>query len=121
VARKSCQIDHVIPVSRGGTNSDDNLALACRRCNIAKGASAGHPCQWCDGLTWDGQPHVGICRRRQPELVDVTMFADRHPWSPLAWRKCAQRLVPTWADGGTVYIPPEHAERIAWHLRREAA
>ena len=29
-------IDHKIPKSKGGTNADDNLLLACRRCNEAK-------------------------------------------------------------------------------------
>lgn len=30
-------IDHVIPISRGGTHAQDNLRLACRKCNEAKG------------------------------------------------------------------------------------
>ena len=30
--------DHVIPKSRGGSNSLDNLVLACRLCNTEKGA-----------------------------------------------------------------------------------
>ena len=29
-------IDHVIPWSRGGRNGDDNLVLACERCNMKK-------------------------------------------------------------------------------------
>jgi 5-methylcytosine-specific restriction endonuclease McrA len=32
-------IDHVIPLSRGGKDHIDNLALACRECNERKGAS----------------------------------------------------------------------------------
>jgi hypothetical protein len=28
--------DHVIPVSRGGTNDDENLATACETCNLRK-------------------------------------------------------------------------------------
>lgn len=31
------QVDHVIPVSRGGTNEMGNLVVACRACNIGKG------------------------------------------------------------------------------------
>lgn len=30
-------IDHVIPLSRGGTNELSNLRPACRECNMAKG------------------------------------------------------------------------------------
>lgn len=31
-------IDHIFPVSRGGTNAVSNLALACAACNLSKGA-----------------------------------------------------------------------------------
>lgn len=31
------EVDHVIPVSRGGTDDIGNLVAACRRCNIGKG------------------------------------------------------------------------------------
>ena len=30
-------IDHVIPVSKGGTNDRKNLAYVCARCNLSKG------------------------------------------------------------------------------------
>jgi 5-methylcytosine-specific restriction endonuclease McrA len=30
-------IDHLLPVSRGGTNDVSNLDVAHRRCNIARG------------------------------------------------------------------------------------
>lgn len=32
------QLDHVFPVTLGGTNAIDNLLTACRDCNIGKGA-----------------------------------------------------------------------------------
>ena len=31
-------IDHKIPVSKGGDNSFDNLALSCPKCNLSKGS-----------------------------------------------------------------------------------
>lgn len=31
-------IDHVIPVSRGGTNEPQNLTTACQSCNLSKGS-----------------------------------------------------------------------------------
>jgi hypothetical protein len=32
------ECDHVVPLSRGGTNDDDNLVTACRSCNRSKHA-----------------------------------------------------------------------------------
>lgn len=31
------EIEHIVPISRGGTNSRTNLTLACRACNQKKG------------------------------------------------------------------------------------
>jgi 5-methylcytosine-specific restriction endonuclease McrA len=31
------EVDHVIPRASGGTNEEDNLVAACRRCNRSKG------------------------------------------------------------------------------------
>lgn len=31
-------IDHLIPLSRGGTNLPDNIVIACKKCNTVKGA-----------------------------------------------------------------------------------
>lgn len=30
-------VDHMTAIARGGTDEDENLALACKRCNLAKG------------------------------------------------------------------------------------
>lgn len=35
-SRRAESIDHVVPRSRGGTHSWDNVVAACRRCNTAK-------------------------------------------------------------------------------------
>jgi len=32
-------IDHIIPIKHGGGESESNLALACLRCNLGKGAN----------------------------------------------------------------------------------
>jgi len=38
VLGKKYHVDHVVPLSRGGSNDFDNLALACPHCNSSKGA-----------------------------------------------------------------------------------
>lgn len=39
-------IDHVVPLSRGGSNGADNIAIACIRCNCSKGNKLlGY--EWC--------------------------------------------------------------------------
>lgn len=35
--KKNRHVDHVIPLSRGGTHSVSNLAIACADCNLRKG------------------------------------------------------------------------------------
>lgn len=41
-SRQSCprtiKIDHVVPLSRGGSNALDNLVPCCTSCNSSKGA-----------------------------------------------------------------------------------
>jgi 5-methylcytosine-specific restriction endonuclease McrA len=41
-------IDHILPLSRGGSNNRDNLTTACRSCNSAKGDRT--PEEWHHGL-----------------------------------------------------------------------
>ena len=31
------ELDHILPVTQGGTHTKDNVAIACRKCNIRKG------------------------------------------------------------------------------------
>ena len=38
VTHLTLHIDHVVPISRGGGNSMENLCVACKKCNLAKGA-----------------------------------------------------------------------------------
>lgn len=41
--RGTLHVDHVYPVSRGGSNSPMNLVTACEACNLAKGANIWIP------------------------------------------------------------------------------
>ena len=36
-------IEHIVPVSKGGTHTWDNVTLACWRCNIARGNRDANP------------------------------------------------------------------------------
>jgi 5-methylcytosine-specific restriction endonuclease McrA len=39
---KKYHVDHVVPLSRGGSNSPDNLVIACPYCNDSKGTKLVH-------------------------------------------------------------------------------
>ena len=39
---KSYHVDHVVPLSRGGSNSPDNIVIACIHCNVTKGGKLPH-------------------------------------------------------------------------------
>lgn len=41
--RAGTTVDHLVPISRGGTNDDDNLVSACAKCNEARGNRPGPP------------------------------------------------------------------------------
>ena len=40
------QIDHIIPISRGGKTIPSNLRVLCNRCNAHKGSKFDHQCKW---------------------------------------------------------------------------
>lgn len=44
------EIEHIIPIARGGDNSPDNIALACTSCNRSKGVSL--PDEWKERRGW---------------------------------------------------------------------
>lgn len=53
-SRKDYHVDHVIPLARGGTNYPDNLAIACKKCNISKGDKLLH--EWKDRPVMQSTP-----------------------------------------------------------------
>lgn len=69
---KGLNLDHVLPRSRGGRSSWENLVTSCRRCNLAKGWSTPEEC----GMTlrkrptrpnWTMALHLAAFRRRFAE------------------------------------------------------
>lgn len=42
-------LDHVVPYSRGGASTLENLAVACRACNLAKSDRTPQEMGWLDG------------------------------------------------------------------------
>lgn len=54
VRREDASVDHVVPLSKGGPSTMDNLRLAHRRCNFAKGnrAPSGRVKFVDDGRDW---------------------------------------------------------------------
>lgn len=80
--------DHVVPLSRGGANTLNNLVIACRECNVRKGSS--HTKAVPSNIDASSSTECPDCRRTK---------ADR------ACESCNSRGVLT-------------AEMAVWHLER---
>jgi HNH endonuclease len=61
-------LDHLIPQSLGGNDSEDNLALACHRCN-------GRRYNFTDGIDPDTQTSVALFNPR------TNLWSDHFIWS----------------------------------------
>lgn len=88
-------LDHIVPRSLGGSDTSDNLALACRRCNERRynfttgtDPSNGeevrlfHPIEepWADHFAWtfDGQWIVGMTPRGRATIARLDLNDERH-------------------------------------------
>lgn len=78
------QIEHIIAVKHGGTDEDQNLALACIDCNLGKGSNlAGldpdtgaltslfHPRRhiWSEHFAWNGPVLTGLTPEGRTTIV----------------------------------------------------
>ena len=110
-SREVWQVDHVLASKRGGSDSPDNLALACGQCNIVKGSS----------LLADWQPQAGLPREVAARLTGRgTTSRGSALGEQMAWiaEEIAKRVpslragaIAEWAaltDSGRLVGPPLH-------------
>ena len=60
-------IDHLVPLSLGGTNDPDNLVTSCRRCNEQRGAQSW--LDWADSCNVDLAVYARVQRLRLTPLT----------------------------------------------------
>ena len=102
-------LEHVVPLSRGGASTEDNLALACPGCNLRKadrltamdpdsGAEVPlfHPRKdpWSRHFAWDGERVVG---KTPSGRATVALLQLNHP----------RRIRIRMAEAGFDLFPPE--------------
>lgn len=49
VAHDNIQIDHLVPISKGGSDHRENLIAACKKCNQTKADQIAFPLERCEG------------------------------------------------------------------------
>jgi 5-methylcytosine-specific restriction endonuclease McrA len=77
-ARSQLTVDHVVPRSKGGPSTWDNIVASCAPCNRRKGDSLLR--------------HIGMTLRRSPRAPGPQVFIQvASPTIPASWR---QYLVP---------------------------
>jgi HNH endonuclease len=105
----SFEIEHIIPVSRGGADTLDNLALACRQCNSLKSnkisaidpasgqiAPLFHPRQmeWTDHFLWSddalemlgitaiGRATINLLQTNRASMVNLRQVLHQQGFHP---------------------------------------
>ena len=63
-------VDHMNPLARGGADSEENLTLACKRCNIAKHATPYEDFKALAGAAW-WQDRDGIDEGELDSLAEL--------------------------------------------------
>lgn len=82
-------VDHILPVSRGGTDHVSNLITACKPCNLGKFTDIGHtleinlfrPCSECGfALMVDPRIQTPICEDCKGETLKSVMQKTYNAW-----------------------------------------
>jgi hypothetical protein len=101
------QIDHILPIAKGGSDTEDNLCLACELCNQYKWAKTHsvdpqtgqqvvlfNPRQqnWADHFSWsvDGTEIVGLTAYGRATIVALNLNNElavtvRRNWIQAGW------------------------------------
>jgi len=101
------EIDHIIPIAKGGTDDEDNLCLACRTCNNYKGTQThgidpeSHQVtplfnprndSWSDHFRWDNDSIriIGLTPQGRTTVNMLKMNNDvalltRSNWVSVGW------------------------------------
>jgi hypothetical protein len=88
-------VDHIVPVTQGGTNDQSNLQTVCRRCNSRKGATTA------SYLPPSGEQLDAELQQLASEIREGIgnlrrMYAERAEWAPryfAGWQERADQLV----------------------------
>jgi len=73
-------VDHVFPVSRGGTNTWRNVVAACKVCNTHKGNMTGPEYEKASGKKLLKKPHVPRPNIRFSDFVKKAEYASWLPY-----------------------------------------
>lgn len=103
--KKTLSLDHLIPRSRGGSDSGDNLVWSCRSCNSSKGAR--------DLLLWfqsrEEFPPLLLLRRYLKVSIEIARTAELLDAGPDD--RDAEQL-PFAIEGIPSKFPPPHTLRL---------
>lgn len=99
-------VDHVLPVSLGGTNEPDNLVTACQDCNQGKASTS--PTEELvadvsdDALRWSEAIKAAATQmRKEQERYNEEVAAILEDWDEIwGWPKLAPSTVEMWLHRG---------------------
>jgi hypothetical protein len=83
------EVEHIVPLSRQGSNDELNLALSCRSCNLRKGNRIFHPRedQWSEHFQIDiesgeivGKTLIGEVTVKYLEMNSPAQVTARQLW-----------------------------------------